>query len=135
MLSRSTRFRLETQLEALPLIMGSTSPSALATQSPSSKWSAAQNVAHLARVQEVFLNERIRRILDCGQRSSHRRKRLDIGEAVRFLKPKPRLPKQLTVHLESECLKQFRWYVSFVFISTHPLPQFRRTLGIPREKS
>ena len=63
MLSKSTRFRLETQLEALPLIVGSASPSALETQSPSGRWSVAQNVAHLARVQEIFANERIRRIL------------------------------------------------------------------------
>jgi hypothetical protein len=63
MLSTSTRLRLESQLEALPLIVGSASPSALATQSPSGKWSVARNVAHLARVQEVFANERIRRIL------------------------------------------------------------------------
>ena len=64
MLSKSTRFRLETQLEALSLIVGSASPSAVETQSPSGKWSVAQNVAHLARVQEVFVNERIRRILN-----------------------------------------------------------------------
>jgi hypothetical protein len=63
-LSRSTRFRLETQLETLSLIVGSASPSALETQSSSGKWSVAQNVAHLARVQEVFVNERIRRMLN-----------------------------------------------------------------------
>jgi hypothetical protein len=64
MLSKSTRLRLETQLEALPLIVGSASPSALETQSPSGKWSVAENVAHLARVQDVFVNERMRRILN-----------------------------------------------------------------------
>ena len=53
MLSKSTRFALETQLEALSLIVG-VSPSALETQSPSGKWSVAQNVAHLARVQRGF---------------------------------------------------------------------------------
>ena len=63
MLSKSTRFRLETQLEALPLIVGSASPSALETEPPSGKWSVAQNVAHLSRCQEIFVNERIRRIL------------------------------------------------------------------------
>ena len=63
LLSKSTRFRLETQLEALPLIVRSASPSVLEAKSPSGKWSVAQNVAHLARCQEVFVNERIRRIL------------------------------------------------------------------------
>src|ERR1700737_1607278 len=63
MLSKSTRFRLETQLEALPLIVGSARPSALETQAPSGKWVVGPNVAHLSRVQEVFVNERIRRIL------------------------------------------------------------------------
>src|SRR4029077_20766556 len=64
MLSKSTRLRLETQLEALPLIVGSASPFALETQSPSGKWSVARNVAHFARGQEVFATERIRRILN-----------------------------------------------------------------------
>jgi hypothetical protein len=36
-------------------------------------------------------------------------------------------PLNFTVHLESECFQQFRWHVSVVFVSTHPLLQLRRT--------
>src|SRR6266478_1220559 len=62
-----------------------------------------------------------------GQRSSRRKRRLDVDETGCFQNPKPRLPEHLTVHLESECFKQFRWHIPLVFVSTHPLPQFRRT--------
>ena len=61
-LSESASIRLATQLEALPLLLGDTSPDAITRRPPSGKWSAHENLAHLARHHEVFL-ERIRRIL------------------------------------------------------------------------
>ena len=54
--------RLETQLDALPLLLGDASPEALRRRSPSGKWSAHENLAHIARQHEVFLG-RVRRIL------------------------------------------------------------------------
>jgi hypothetical protein len=54
--------RLATQLDALPLILGGATPEALQRNSPSGRWSAHENLAHLARQQEVFLT-RVRRIL------------------------------------------------------------------------
>ena len=54
--------RLATQLDALPLLLGGVSPEALRRPSPSGKWSAHDNLAHIGRQNEVFL-ERVRRIL------------------------------------------------------------------------
>jgi RimJ/RimL family protein N-acetyltransferase len=54
--------RLATQLDALPGLLGGASPEALRRKSPSGKWSAHENLAHIARQQEVFL-ARVRRIL------------------------------------------------------------------------
>ena len=54
--------RLATQLDALPLLLASATPEALRRKSPSGKWSAHENLAHLGRQQEVFLS-RVRRIL------------------------------------------------------------------------
>jgi RimJ/RimL family protein N-acetyltransferase len=54
--------RLRAQLEGLPLLLGSAPPAALRAKSPSGKWSAHDNLAHIARQQEVFLG-RLRRIL------------------------------------------------------------------------
>jgi uncharacterized damage-inducible protein DinB len=61
-LSQSASIRLATQLETLPLLLGDTSPEAITRRPPSGKWSAHENLAHLARHHEVFL-ERLRRIL------------------------------------------------------------------------
>ena len=61
-MSDSIHFRLETQLEALDVVLGN-APSALVDQRPSSgDWSARENLAHLARHATVFL-ERLDRIL------------------------------------------------------------------------
>ncbi len=61
-LNPSTSTRLATQLELLtPLFVG-ISDEALRRRSPSGKWSAHENLAHIARYHEVFL-ERLRRVL------------------------------------------------------------------------
>ena len=61
-LSHSAVIRLETQLEALPLLMGKASPDAITRRPASGKWSAHENLAHLGRHHEVFI-ERVQRIL------------------------------------------------------------------------
>lgn len=62
MLSQSASIRLATQLEVLPLLLSDASPEAITQRPPSGKWSAHENLAHLARHHEVFV-ERLRRIL------------------------------------------------------------------------
>jgi uncharacterized damage-inducible protein DinB len=54
--------RLATQLDALPLLLGGATPEALRRRTASGKWSAHENLAHVARVNELFLG-RVRRIL------------------------------------------------------------------------
>ncbi|MEE9154575.1 MAG: DinB family protein [candidate division NC10 bacterium] len=61
-LSHSAVIRLETQLEALPLLMGKASPDTITRRPASGKWSAHENLAHLGRHHEVFI-ERVQRIL------------------------------------------------------------------------
>jgi hypothetical protein len=63
MLSDTTRLRLRSQLEALDVILAGVSEQALVARPASGKWSALENLAHLARHHEVFL-ERLRRIRD-----------------------------------------------------------------------
>jgi hypothetical protein len=58
-LPEATQVRLETQLDCLAVILDGVSPEALNRKSD--KWSAMQNLAHLARYHEVFL-ERLERI-------------------------------------------------------------------------
>jgi hypothetical protein len=62
-LSEATLARLGTQLEVLPLILAGASPAGLAFRPPSGKWSAHQNLAHLARHHELFL-QRLNRVLE-----------------------------------------------------------------------
>ncbi len=62
MLRQSTLVRLATQLEVLPLILGEAGPALLAWRPPPGKWSAHENLAHLARHHEI-LRERLGRIL------------------------------------------------------------------------
>jgi DinB family protein len=62
MLSESTLLRLETQLEVIPMLLGVVTPEALRARTASGKWSAHENLAHLARHHAVFL-ERLNRIL------------------------------------------------------------------------
>jgi len=54
--------RLETQLEALGLILARATPTALDARPRPEEWSARENLAHLARHHAVFL-ERLRRLL------------------------------------------------------------------------
>jgi hypothetical protein len=54
--------RLATQLDAVPALLGEATREALHQKSPSGKWSAHENLAHLGRQQEVFV-ARVRRIL------------------------------------------------------------------------
>lgn len=63
MLSPSLASRLESQLDALPLVVGQAAEPALRERPPSGQWSPHENLAHLARHHEVFL-WRIRRILE-----------------------------------------------------------------------
>ncbi|HXB57387.1 MAG TPA: DinB family protein [Vicinamibacteria bacterium] len=62
MLRETTLVRLAAQLEALPSILGESRPSLLAWRPPTGKWSAHENLAHLARHHEI-LQERLGRIL------------------------------------------------------------------------
>ncbi|MFQ5961916.1 MAG: DinB family protein [Candidatus Methylomirabilales bacterium] len=61
-LSQSISIRLETQLEALTLILDRASPDSITRRPASGKWSIHENLAHLGRHHEVFL-DRVRRIL------------------------------------------------------------------------
>ncbi len=60
--SESIRPRLETQLEALDIVLAGTTPTLVDLRSASGDWSARENLAHLARHSTVFL-ERLERIL------------------------------------------------------------------------
>lgn len=62
MLPQSSAVRLSTQLDALPLLLDDAGPEKMRRRSPSGKWSAHENLAHLARYHQVFM-ERLRRIL------------------------------------------------------------------------
>jgi len=62
MISESTLLRLETQLEVIPLLLNGAAPEAVLLHTRSGKWSAHENLAHLARHHAVFL-ERLDRIL------------------------------------------------------------------------
>jgi hypothetical protein len=61
-LSESLRGRLRTQLTGLDSLLGGATGAALGHRPPSGKWSALENLAHLARHHEICL-ERVRRIL------------------------------------------------------------------------
>jgi hypothetical protein len=62
MLREPTLARLATQLEVLPLIVGEAGPALLAWRPPTGKWSAHENIAHVARHHEI-LGGRLDRIL------------------------------------------------------------------------
>jgi len=61
-LPESTAIRLRTQLDCLPIILAGVSEDSLNRRPQPEKWSARENLAHLARYHEMFL-ERIKRIL------------------------------------------------------------------------
>ncbi len=60
-LPESTAIRLRTQLDCLPAILAGVSEESLNRRPNPEKWSARENLAHLARYHEMFL-ERIERI-------------------------------------------------------------------------
>ena len=57
-----TLFRLKSQLDILPTLVAGAGEGALEKKPSLEKWSARQNLAHLARYHEVFL-ERLERIV------------------------------------------------------------------------
>ena len=59
---QSILVRLQTQLDSLPLVIGSTSDEKLRTRPTSGKWSAQENLAHLVQHCRVTI-ARIQRIL------------------------------------------------------------------------
>jgi hypothetical protein len=61
-ISASLLARLESQLEALGLILARATPAALDARPRPGEWSARENLAHLARHHAVFL-DRLRRLL------------------------------------------------------------------------
>lgn len=61
-LSESASVRLATQLSSLALLLHGTSPKALERRPAPAKWSARENLAHLARYHEICV-ERIERIV------------------------------------------------------------------------
>lgn len=62
MIGESTLLRLETQLEVIPVLLSGATPDAVLFRTSSGKWSAHENLAHLARHHAIFL-ERLNRIL------------------------------------------------------------------------
>ena len=60
-LPETTRLRLRTQLDVLPLLLAGADPAAADRQPAAGKWSARENLAHLGRYHEVTA-ERLRRI-------------------------------------------------------------------------
>jgi len=61
-ISESTSIRLRTQLDCLPLLFAGIAAAAIQRRPETGKWSARENLAHLARYHEVF-RERLERIL------------------------------------------------------------------------
>jgi hypothetical protein len=55
--------RVASQLDGLALIVRDVPPERLARRAVPGKWSAHENLAHLARYQRMFLDDRVRRIL------------------------------------------------------------------------
>ena len=62
-LDESIRCRLQTQLTRLSRLVESVPAEMITMRSPANKWSAAENIAHLAHYQDVFIDDRLRRML------------------------------------------------------------------------
>ena len=58
----SILLRLRTQLDALPVLLSNVSSDAILQRPDSGKWSAHENIAHLGRYHEIFI-ERVKLIL------------------------------------------------------------------------
>ena len=61
------------------------------------------------------------------QTNRPQRKKLNTGAQIRLSPEVFRPLTALSVYLKSECFQQFGWYISVVFVLTHPLLQLRRT--------
>lgn len=61
-IAKATRARLEGQLDALPIILGGATADLAEVHPRDGGWSAKENVAHLARHAEIFM-ERLERIV------------------------------------------------------------------------
>ena len=55
--------RLASQLDGVALIVRDLPPERVTRRAVPEKWSAHENLAHLARYQRMFLDDRVRRIL------------------------------------------------------------------------
>ena len=55
--------RVASALDALAFVLDGITPDRLARQTSDGKWSAQDNLAHLARYQHLFRHDRVRRIL------------------------------------------------------------------------
>ena len=62
MLTESTLLRLETQVEVIASLLAGATSKAIMARSASGQWSAHENLAHLARHHDVFV-ERLHRML------------------------------------------------------------------------
>ncbi len=83
-LSESTSARLVTQLEPLTRLFIGVDEDAMRRRPPSGKWSAHENLAHLARYHEVFL-ERLRCMLTEDRPQLGRYRAEDDPEAARWM--------------------------------------------------
>ncbi len=83
-LSQSTSVRLTTQLDPMLHFFGGTSPEAMRRRPASGKWSAHENLAHLARYHEVFL-ERLQRMLAEDRPHLGRYRAQDDTEAAKWM--------------------------------------------------
>jgi hypothetical protein len=63
--------RLETQLDAIPALLGDVAPAEIVRRPISDRWSAHENLAHLGRYHEIFI-ERVARILSEDRPHLHR---------------------------------------------------------------
>jgi len=83
-LSESTSARLATQLDPLLFLFGTANPDALRRRPSSGKWSAHENLAHLGRYHEVFL-ERLHRMLSEDRPQLGRYRAEDDSEAANWM--------------------------------------------------
>ena len=87
-LPETTRTRLETQLDALFLLIAELDTTDLTRRPSSGKWSVLENAAHLGRYHEVFL-ERMQRVLDEDTSNLGRYISEDDPEAAAWLSLEP----------------------------------------------
>lgn len=91
----STLSRLKTQLASLSSILAGAGPSALRHRSAEGKWSAHENLAHLARYHEVFLSRLERILADERPQFARYRAEEDPESARWFALPTPQVLRRL----------------------------------------